>query len=346
MGEAQTAASRRADRSAPARRSTAARDFTLAVEEEFALARPGDARAREPLRGAPGGGARHGARRAPRRRADRVRGRGAHRPLRDVRRGRRPRSRAAPAALRARRRARGASWRDRHAPVEPLAGPAHHRHAALPAERRDPPLRRLAEQHVRPARARRHPRRRPGDRRLQRAAATSCPSCSRSRRARRSSRSQHRPALGAHRDLHAHVPALRRARTRTTAGAASRTTCASSTRRARSTSTRRSGGASARISRFRRSRSASATRSPIWRRRSRSQRSSTRLTARLARAVDEGEPLPDLPHRLIEENLWRAIRYGLSGELIDLERGDVRPARAALEGLIEWMLPVAEELGA
>ncbi len=42
------------------------------------------------------------------------------------------------------------------------------------------------------------------------------------------------------------------------------------------------------------------------------------LTARIARAVDEGEPLPDHPHRMIEENFWRAIRNGLSGELIDL----------------------------
>src|SRR5438552_824277 len=32
------------------------------------------------------------------------------------------------------------------------------------------------------------------------------------------------------------------------------------------------------------------------------------LTARLARAIDDGEPVLDLPHRLIEENLWRAIR--------------------------------------
>src|SRR5438876_9768583 len=35
------------------------------------------------------------------------------------------------------------------------------------------------------------------------------------------------------------------------------------------------------------------------------------LTARIARALDEGEPLPNYPHRLIEENFWRAIRYGL-----------------------------------
>ena len=70
------------------------------------------------------------------------------------------------------------------------------------------------------------------------------------------------------------------------------------------------------------------------------------LTARIARAHDEGEPLPERPHRLIEENLWRAIRYGLAGELIDLERGDVLPARARLERLFEWVAPVAAEIGA
>ena len=72
------------------------------------------------------------------------------------------------------------------------------------------------------------------------------------------------------------------------------------------------------------------------------------LTARIARAVDEGEPLQAHPHRLIEENLWRAIRYGLPGELLDLNRTAElrkRPARAALEELVGWVLPVAQELG-
>jgi glutamate---cysteine ligase / carboxylate-amine ligase len=72
----------------------------------------------------------------------------------------------------------------------------------------------------------------------------------------------------------------------------------------------------------------------------------TSLAARLARAHDEGEPLPDLPHRLIEENLWRAIRFGLSGELIDFARGESVPARARLEGLLDWVAPVADEIGA
>ena len=70
------------------------------------------------------------------------------------------------------------------------------------------------------------------------------------------------------------------------------------------------------------------------------------LTARCARALDEGEPLPAHPHRLIEENTWRAIRYGLSGELIDLERGEAVHARARIERLVEWVLPVADEIGA
>jgi carboxylate-amine ligase len=73
---------------------------------------------------------------------------------------------------------------------------------------------------------------------------------------------------------------------------------------------------------------------------------SVSLAARIARAVDEGEPIALHPHRLIEENTWRAIRHGLSGELIDLDRGDVLPARARIERLIEWVLPVAEEIGA
>jgi carboxylate-amine ligase len=70
------------------------------------------------------------------------------------------------------------------------------------------------------------------------------------------------------------------------------------------------------------------------------------LGARFARALDEGEPLPSLPHRLIEENMWRAIRFGLTGELIDFERGEVVPARARIEALIQWVAPLADEIGA
>jgi len=70
------------------------------------------------------------------------------------------------------------------------------------------------------------------------------------------------------------------------------------------------------------------------------------LTARVARAYDDGEPVVPLPHRYVEENFWRAIRWGLPGELIDFERGEAIPARQRLEELIEWAMPAAEEIGA
>jgi carboxylate-amine ligase len=70
------------------------------------------------------------------------------------------------------------------------------------------------------------------------------------------------------------------------------------------------------------------------------------LVVRCARAHDEGEPLPDVPARLLEENLWRATRWGLSGELLDFARGEPIPARARIEQLLEWVAPVADEIGA
>jgi carboxylate-amine ligase len=72
----------------------------------------------------------------------------------------------------------------------------------------------------------------------------------------------------------------------------------------------------------------------------------TSLVARVARAYDDGEPVETLPHRLIEENFWRAIRWGLPGELLDFARGEAIPARQRIEELMEWVQPVAEEIGA
>jgi len=67
--------------------------------------------------------------------------------------------------------------------------------------------------------------------------------------------------------------------------------------------------------------------------------------AQAARDVDEGVPAADLPGRMIEENMWRALRYGLDGELLDLERREPYPAAAALERLQRWTEPVRAELG-
>jgi carboxylate-amine ligase len=67
--------------------------------------------------------------------------------------------------------------------------------------------------------------------------------------------------------------------------------------------------------------------------------------AQTARDIDEGVPHQDLAPRLIEENMWRAIRFGLEGELIDLARAEVYPARAAIERLLHWTAPMRSELG-
>lgn len=55
-----------------------------------------------------------------------------------------------------------------------------------------------------------------------------------------------------------------------------------------------------------------------------------------------GAPLRD---REIEENLWRAIRYGLSGEMIDFRSGRVLPALEMLERMYEWSEPARQRLG-
>ncbi len=67
--------------------------------------------------------------------------------------------------------------------------------------------------------------------------------------------------------------------------------------------------------------------------------------AQAARDTDERVPYADLPHRLIEENMWRAIRHGLDGDLLDLERREAYPAAAALDRLLDWTAPVRAELG-
>ncbi len=68
--------------------------------------------------------------------------------------------------------------------------------------------------------------------------------------------------------------------------------------------------------------------------------------AQAARDVDEGRDAPArLAPRLIEENMWRAIRYGLDGDLLDLSRGEPYPAREATARLLAWTEPMRAELG-
>ena len=69
------------------------------------------------------------------------------------------------------------------------------------------------------------------------------------------------------------------------------------------------------------------------------------LAATLAAQYDEHGVLPTQPVTLIAENKWRAVRYGLDAELVDLQRDEQRPAREALRELAELARPAAARLG-
>ncbi len=52
------------------------------------------------------------------------------------------------------------------------------------------------------------------------------------------------------------------------------------------------------------------------------------------------------PLDLIEENKWRAVRYGMEGKLIDFGKQEELPARGLIRELIEWFIAdVIDELG-
>lgn len=52
------------------------------------------------------------------------------------------------------------------------------------------------------------------------------------------------------------------------------------------------------------------------------------------------------PFDLIEENKWRAVRYGLDGKLIDFGKQEEVPARDLIREMIEWFIgDVVDELG-
>jgi carboxylate-amine ligase len=67
--------------------------------------------------------------------------------------------------------------------------------------------------------------------------------------------------------------------------------------------------------------------------------------AQAARDEDERVPFADPPRRLLEENFWRAIRRGQDGKMIDFERVEEFPAAAVGERLLAWTAPVRGELG-
>jgi carboxylate-amine ligase len=69
------------------------------------------------------------------------------------------------------------------------------------------------------------------------------------------------------------------------------------------------------------------------------------MAARALRGIDEGEPVELHAGRVLEENMWRAIRHGLSGELIDLDGRRSVPAAERIRLLIDDAAPEVRALG-
>lgn len=69
------------------------------------------------------------------------------------------------------------------------------------------------------------------------------------------------------------------------------------------------------------------------------------LVVDLDRRLDAGEELPTMPPWHVQENKWRAARYGLDAEIILDAAGNERLVTDDLTDLLERLSPLARELG-
>ncbi len=69
------------------------------------------------------------------------------------------------------------------------------------------------------------------------------------------------------------------------------------------------------------------------------------LVAWLAGRYDSGETLASHETYRVEENAWRAMRYGVRGWLVDLDTGEPTPARDRIATLLDAITPFARQLG-
>jgi glutamate---cysteine ligase / carboxylate-amine ligase len=65
----------------------------------------------------------------------------------------------------------------------------------------------------------------------------------------------------------------------------------------------------------------------------------------LSSRYDAGDELPRLPDWYVQENKWRAARYGLDARIIINSQGDQEPIRDALVRLLGELQPIAQRLG-
>jgi glutamate---cysteine ligase / carboxylate-amine ligase len=67
--------------------------------------------------------------------------------------------------------------------------------------------------------------------------------------------------------------------------------------------------------------------------------------AQTALDYDDGRLGEPMRQREVEENLWRAIRYGMDGRLIDFARAEEVSTATAVERLVDWSAPARDALG-
>ncbi|MFA6001204.1 MAG: glutamate-cysteine ligase family protein, partial [Thermoleophilia bacterium] len=69
------------------------------------------------------------------------------------------------------------------------------------------------------------------------------------------------------------------------------------------------------------------------------------LVARLASDYDKGRKLQIINTRELDENIWRALRFGLDGNLVDFKKQREVPVTDVIRELIEFTSVMHEKLG-
>ncbi len=69
------------------------------------------------------------------------------------------------------------------------------------------------------------------------------------------------------------------------------------------------------------------------------------IVAKLIRLRQRNQSWRRYRHHLVDENKWRAVRYGAEGEMIDFGRGSAVPLSVLVEELLELLDDVVDELG-
>ena len=69
------------------------------------------------------------------------------------------------------------------------------------------------------------------------------------------------------------------------------------------------------------------------------------VIAKLHKLLRQNTTFRIYPRRLIDENRWRAARYGISGNLIDFGRGCEMETRSLIHEILEFVAPEVYELG-